>query len=512
MALLNRVGVRTATTGTGTVTLGTAIDGYCTFSEAGATNASAYTYLIQQADDFELGTGVYTAAGTTLTRATVSLSKIGGVAGTTKISLDGTATVFVVAAVADFPSVGGVPDGDKGDITVSGSGTAWAIDNDVVSNAQAANMANATIKGRASAGAGDPEDLTGAQATALLSEFTGDSGAGGVKGLVPAPAAGDAAAGKVLYADRTWAVPPGASGGEANTASNVGTAGVGVFKNKVGLDLRFKKVNAGSNKITITDDTANDEIDIDVAQANLVIDLSGSQATGTLAAGRFPALTGDVTTTAGNLATTVANSAVTYAKIQNVSATSRVLGRITAAAGVVEELTGANIATIIGSASTTATGVVELATDAETQTGTDTARAITPANLTAKEATTANYLANTADRLLTTDQVWASGALTALTDGATITPDFSLGFNFSVTLAGNRTLANPTNTKVGQTGCIVVTQDATGSRTLAYGTNWEFAGGTAVVLTTTANAKDILYYWVQSSTSIIITGIQKALA
>jgi hypothetical protein len=44
----------------------------------------------------------------------------------------------------------------------------------------------------------------------------------------------------------------------------------------------------------------------------------------------------------------IANSNVTYAKIQNVSNTSRVLGRISAGAGVVEELTGANIATIIG--------------------------------------------------------------------------------------------------------------------------------------------------------------------
>jgi len=61
------------------------------------------------------------------------------------------------------------------------------------------------------------------------------------------------------------------STGEANTASNVGTAGVGIFKQKSSLDLEFKKINAGSNKISITDDTGNDEIDIDVNQANLSI-------------------------------------------------------------------------------------------------------------------------------------------------------------------------------------------------------------------------------------------------
>lgn len=57
---------------------------------------------------------------------------------------------------------------------------------------------------------------------------------------------------------------PGGGGGETNTASNVGTAGVGVFKQKAGVDLEFKKINAGSNAVTITDDTGNNEIDIDV--------------------------------------------------------------------------------------------------------------------------------------------------------------------------------------------------------------------------------------------------------
>lgn len=59
--------------------------------------------------------------------------------------------------------------------------------------------------------------------------------------------------------------------GEANTASNVNVDGVGIFKQKSTLDLQFKGINAGSNKITITDDTTNNTIDIDVAEANLAI-------------------------------------------------------------------------------------------------------------------------------------------------------------------------------------------------------------------------------------------------
>jgi hypothetical protein len=62
---------------------------------------------------------------------------------------------------------------------------------------------------------------------------------------------------------------------------------------------------------------------------------------------------GDVTVSASGATWTIDTDAVTYAKIQDVSATSRVLGRITAGAGDVEELTGANIATIAGGTSGT---------------------------------------------------------------------------------------------------------------------------------------------------------------
>jgi hypothetical protein len=94
------------------------------------------------------------------------------------------------------------------------------------------------------------------------------------------------------------------------------------------------------------------------------------------------------------------------------------------------------------------------------------------------------------------------GTIVALTDGATITPDFAAGNNFSVTLGGNRTLANPTNQTAGQSGVIVVTQDGTGGRTLAFGSNWKFPGGTAPTLTTTAAAVDVIAYYVESSSRI----------
>ncbi len=100
------------------------------------------------------------------------------------------------------------------------------------------------------------------------------------------------------------------------------------------------------------------------------------------------------------------------------------------------------------------------------------------------------------------------GAVVALTDGATIAVDLSLGNNFSVTLGGNRTLGDPSNVTAGQSGVIVVTQDGTGSRTLAYGgSKYKFAGGTAPTLTTTAAAVDVLAYYCESATRITVTSL-----
>lgn len=69
------------------------------------------------------------------------------------------------------------------------------------------------------------------------------------------------------------------SAGEINTASNQGVGGVGVFDTKNGVDLEHKNINAGSNKITITDDSGNKEIDIDVAEANLTLSSLGGAVT-----------------------------------------------------------------------------------------------------------------------------------------------------------------------------------------------------------------------------------------
>ena len=136
-----------------------------------------------------------------------------------------------------------------------------------------------------------------------------------------------------------------------------------------------------------------------------------------------------------------------------------------------------------------------------------------PAGLTATElgysdgVTSAiqTQLGTKGDASLDIAQNWTKGQrgeITALTDGATITIDMADSNNFSVTLAGNRTFANPSNDTAGQSGSIFITQDGTGSRTASWGTDWEFAGGTAPTLTTTAAASDRIDYVIRSGTSI----------
>jgi hypothetical protein len=98
-----------------------------------------------------------------------------------------------------------------GDVT---GATALTIANDVVTNAKLANVATATFKGRTTAGTGDPEDLTAAQATALLNTFTS-----GAKGLVPPSGGGTV---NFLRADGTFAAPPGGGG---STTVNVAQTG-----------------------------------------------------------------------------------------------------------------------------------------------------------------------------------------------------------------------------------------------------------------------------------------------
>ncbi|WP_295070197.1 DUF2793 domain-containing protein [Tabrizicola sp.] len=68
---------------------------------------------------------------------------------------------------------GGVSDGDKGDIIVSGSGAVWTIDPGAVTLGKLADLATSTILGRTTAGTGSPEALTATQVRTILNVANG---------------------------------------------------------------------------------------------------------------------------------------------------------------------------------------------------------------------------------------------------------------------------------------------------------------------------------------------------
>jgi hypothetical protein len=98
MAILyNLARMTTATTGTGTITLGAAVSGYLTFALAGASNGDVVSYAIKDGVNSEIGTGTYNASGTTLSR-TVTKSTNANAA----IALSGTAEVFITPRAEDL--------------------------------------------------------------------------------------------------------------------------------------------------------------------------------------------------------------------------------------------------------------------------------------------------------------------------------------------------------------------------------------------------------------------------
>lgn len=97
VVLVNRAKMSTSTTGTGTITLGSAVAGFQTFATAGVANTNVVRYVIEEGTNFEIGSGTYTSSGTTLSR-TPSESSNGGNA----ITLGGSAEVFIAATSSDI--------------------------------------------------------------------------------------------------------------------------------------------------------------------------------------------------------------------------------------------------------------------------------------------------------------------------------------------------------------------------------------------------------------------------
>lgn len=108
----NRAGMETATTGTGTITLGAAVSKHQTFANAGIQNGDTVPFFIEDGNAWEICTGVYSSSGPTLTRVLLE-SSTGSL-----LTLSGAAQVYIDAQASFFNA-----DDDYGLITGSTTAT-----------------------------------------------------------------------------------------------------------------------------------------------------------------------------------------------------------------------------------------------------------------------------------------------------------------------------------------------------------------------------------------------------
>jgi hypothetical protein len=173
-----------------------------------------------------------------------------------------------------------------------------------------------------------------------------------------------------------------------------------------------------------------------------------------------------------NTARNHANSAFAKANAALPNTTATFSGTLTVTGNVVSGFTASN----------TNTSVIRIATGSEFRSGASRSLALGVAD------------------------VWDSAAEVSLTDSTTINVDMSTGFNFNVNLTSKatRTLATPTNMKIGQGGYIRIKQGsgASAQTISSFGAGWNFASGVLPVLSTGMGNTDLLFYQVLSSANV----------
>src|SRR5712672_1727598 len=241
--LYNLARMSTATVGTGTITLGSAVPGFLTFAGAGVSNGDVVSYGVADGANSEIGTGTYTSAGTTLTRA-VNKSTNGNAA----ISLSGTAQVFITPRAEDLNTtpttqvftsgsgtyttpagvlwlevelIGGGGAGGTGGNT-GAAGTATTFGTLTGNGGSGGNVGGAGGTGGAASGGYDNQTGGSGQAAYIAgaTALQGGSGGNGIYG-------GTASGGNGLIAAGTAAASSGAGGGGGTATVNGQNAGTG---------------------------------------------------------------------------------------------------------------------------------------------------------------------------------------------------------------------------------------------------------------------------------------------
>jgi hypothetical protein len=404
-----------------------------------------------------------------------------------------------------------------------------ALDNDAVTNAKLANIATATIKGRVTASTGDPEDLSGTQATTLLDVFTTS-----LKGLAPSSGGGTT---NYLRADGTWAAPSG-GGGPASDAEDVAFADTGSDYTATDVEAALTEVmdahlahvadssaahaasaisiaDAGSDFTATTVEGALDELQADheadvTALSDHIADSSAAHAASAISYGGGTGMSAtDVEAAIDELATeksdTTHNHSGTYQPLDT-DLTTLATAFLTASASGPASLAlaedtdnGSNKVTITAPAAITSDRVLTLLDATTTIVGHDTSQTLTTKTIALGSNTVSGTTAQFNTALTDNDFATLAGSETLTTKtmalgsntvtGTTAQFNTALTDNDFATLAGSETLTTKTmalgsNTVTGTTAqfntALTDNDFATqaGSETL---TNKTIAGGSNTI-------------------------------
>ena len=287
--------------------------------------------------------------------------------------------------------------------------------------------------------------------------------------------------------------------------SVVGTNATNIAAVSVLTSVNLAATTSITGRITTLSATMATSIGTVEAHTAAVSVLTGTNLAATTSiTGRITTLSATMATSIGTVNTAIA--AVSVLTGTNLAATTSITGRITALSAAIATSIGTqatNIAAVSVLTGTNLAATTSITGRITTLSATmATSIATTRTAVSAVSATMATSIANHLPLTGGTLTGPAIGDFVSLTDAAIVSVDFSLSQNFHLTLAGNRTLANPNTATAPQVGSIFVAQDGTGGRTLSFGTSWEFPGGTAPTLSTSINAVDRIDYIVRTSTAI----------